>query len=458
MDDIEELPFPFISYTLSGSIDSYHSTNFTDLLDMIGTPALAVGPLHRQWPSFVDWPTYGAHRVPNLTIDAIEYNFPKLSLQIGGSGSRVKQQLGGESGSRLAAQIFELDRDTPVTRADLILQRPPVAHRSQTATRTAGDPLWAKTWGSLSYFIVECTSQGLPNVTRKVLCSKGCGVQAREISTRSQHISLYLNPTEATLLAARKYALVLQYDTPLLQTSNSGSFEVGCTKERATQPAPSQMPALLLSNGPYGDDASWRSVPGVQMQLSIYAAEPPQPLGLNQLHADWVAFRVAAMAGYVRTYAALVESVQPSPEVYIYSGYEGNPKGYPRSSHNYQGGLPDSYSVNWTVFADAGLGAAVCGYGTQDPRPTREALHDGSPRSIPPPLICGARKNQAEFTDRYAKCDGAFEFFSGRDDPGFVVPTGPTDEKSLAVIDLTTGTSAHENVGTGTVATHNTIQ
>ena len=140
------------------------------------------------------------------------------------------------------------------------------------------------------------------------------------------------------------------------------------------------------------------------------------------------------MAGYVRTYAALAASlrtnnhtVQASPGVYIYSGYEDNPKGYPRSSHNYEGSLPDSYSVDWSVFAEAGLSVAVCGYGTQDPTPTRKALLNGSRQRTPPLLICGARKDQAEFADRFDKCDGAFEFFTGEDDPGFFVPVDHAD-------------------------------
>lgn len=86
LDDIEELPFPLTSYTQAGSVDSYHSNNLSNLLGMIGTRAPAGDLL---WPSFADWPTRGAHRVPDLTIETIEYNFPKLSLQIGSTGSWV---------------------------------------------------------------------------------------------------------------------------------------------------------------------------------------------------------------------------------------------------------------------------------------------------------------------------------------------------------------------------------
>eukprot|EP01043_Picozoa_sp_COSAG02_P002286 COSAG02_NODE_52_length_44175_cov_97.989654_18_plen_608_part_00 len=445
MDDIESLPFPLKSYDATGGVDSYHSTLYPDLPEMIGTSRSAASQLSH-WPPFVDWPKRGAHQVPNLTIENIEYNFPKQVLQVGAGGGLEKQKqlrLGVGADAVLVAQVFSLSAETALSRADLVLQRPASKQAllvDGNNDRNGGAPLWEKAWGSLTYFIAECTKEGVPILNRKKLCVAGCGLSAREVATRASRKSLYLNPTESKLLPARQYAFVVQYNPPKrgLNPSNiSGSFEIGCTGSNRSHSAKLQQPMLLADSGSH---IVWRrALPGVKLELRLFAAQPPHPFTVDQFHTDWVSFRVSVMAGFVQTYKALalavlrrrstfVEVGQNNDtvplEVFIYSGYADNPVGYPRSSHNYIGKLPDSYSVDWSTFADSGLDVALVGYGTQDPAPTRSALQRGSEhnRGAPPQLVCGARSDESEFVNRYKLCDGAFEIYSHESDPGFFVP------------------------------------
>lgn len=443
MDDIESLPFPLKSYGATGGSDSYHTMLFPDLPEMIGTKAPAE-PRLPHWPPFVDWPHKGAHRVPNLTIENIEYNFPKQVVQLGAGGSPAQNlRLGASADAVIVAQVFSLVAETALSRADLVLQRPPSNQESLMGAsngRTGGDPLWEKAWGSLTYFVAELTEEGIPDLKRKKFCAAGCGLSAREVATRTSRKSLYLNPTESNLLPARQYAFVVQYNAPKtgLNPSNiNGSFELGCTSSNRSRSAKQQYPMLLADDG--GHTVWRRAAAGLRLELQLFAAQPPQPFTANQFHADWVSFRVNVMAGFVMTYKALAlsaERLRPNAahwhnnhalplEVFIYSGYADNPDGYPRSSHNYEGSLPDSYSVDWSTFAETGLDVALVGYGTQDPAPTRSALQHGSKHKgvSVPALICGARADESEFVNRYNLCDGAFEIFSHGRDPGYFVPT-----------------------------------
>jgi hypothetical protein len=111
--------------------------------------------------------------------------------------------------------------------------------------------------------------------------------------------------------------------------------------------------------------------------------------------------------------------------IILYSGYLGNPRGYPRTSHNPSGHLNDSYSVDWTTFAAAGLDVAICGYGTTtSPEPTLRALAQGSATTgKTPTIICGSKSTQAVFADRYAACNGgAMALSTALDAPDFRVP------------------------------------
>ena len=93
----------------------------------------------------------------------------------------------------------------------------------------------------------------------------------------------------------------------------------------------------------------------------------------------------------------------------------------PRNSHNYVGGLADSYSVDWALFAKAGLDVAVCGYGEESPAPTRQALSAGHSTVE---LVCSSKSTQKVFAKAWEECDGAMAFFAGdlSKDPGFYVP------------------------------------
>eukprot|EP01051_Picozoa_sp_SAG22_P012890 SAG22_NODE_1384_length_4534_cov_2.266516_4_plen_889_part_01 len=74
LDDIEQPPWPQRSYSAAGLPQVF---NFTDLEQRLGNQPSASAP---EWPSFTDWPTANAHRLPNgraLTIEAVQYNDPQ---------------------------------------------------------------------------------------------------------------------------------------------------------------------------------------------------------------------------------------------------------------------------------------------------------------------------------------------------------------------------------------------
>ena len=82
---------------------------------------------------------------------------------------------------------------------------------------------------------------------------------------------------------------------------------------------------------------------------------------------------------------------------------------------------PAKLAIYWKGenVATNGLSAAVVGYGEVDVTATRAALGGRAA------LVCGARKDQTTFAERFAMCDGAMEWYPGgfSADPGFYVPS-----------------------------------
>ena len=90
--------------------------------------------------------------------------------------------------------------------------------------------------------------------------------------------------------------------------------------------------ALLVSDGGEKTTLEWKRDPDCsaqQLYLFLDEPKPPAPFAPNQFHRDWVSFRAATMAGFVATYDALAHEARPQDplDVYIYSGYKGNPRG-----------------------------------------------------------------------------------------------------------------------------------
>jgi hypothetical protein len=85
--------------------------------------------------------------------------------------------------------------------------------------------------------------------------------------------------------------------------------------------------------------------------------------------------------------------------------------------------LADSYSVDWSTFAAAGLHVAICGYSTMDPEPTIRALAVGSGGRRPAIVVGGSMTTQAAFADRYERCNGgAMGLSKSVETPDFFVP------------------------------------
>jgi hypothetical protein len=462
VDDVEQLPFPTTMYMQAGGPDSYHSNNFSDLVQMIGSGVVDVPvdsapppplpsavspagnastPLAGLWRTFTDWPSSGGHAVPNLTMTNIEFNYPQVvnitraSAAPTGRAEPYPQVALTDGGPRMVAQLFSVEAPSAValTRADIVIGRPAA---SKDAT---GDPLWEKAYGSVRYLIAEVSARGVPDLQRIVL--SGGSFAPAETNAALQSLPLFMDPSAGTIEPHRQYAFVLQWEAgDEGQRSRSeklvGGAGTGYLLACSLNPASSQ-DTLLVANTTGGAAVTWRPVPGAsrqqELQLTLYTPKPPASFGPNQMRSDWVAFRVAVMAGYIEMYSSLVRaassglssSLPPSQEIYIYSGYLGNPRGYPRTSHNPSGHLNDSYSVDWTTFAAAGLDVAICGYGTTTPpEPTLRALAQGSATTgKTPTIICGSKSTQAVFADRYAACNGgAMALSTALDAPDFRVP------------------------------------
>jgi hypothetical protein len=456
VDDIEEKPFPVTMYLQTGGIDRYHSSQFPDTVQMVGGNGKAINSsLAELWPQFSDWPRRGSHSVPNLTLENIEYNFPlavtfsdaaPVALSTAAEPSPGAEPspvaLATGSGSTMVAQLFTVATPTRVTRADITIWRPKPSATNYHGLGggLGGDPKWTKTYGDVKYFVTEVSAAGQPDLTKPVLCQMGCAIAPDETNTASlQPLPLYLDPTEAELEAHHQYAFILQWRPPKDHESGSGrrieategtegsgadgsGYLLGCDLGRS-------QPPLLVGSAAHNDSAVWRPAPGPanqRLRLTLYVPNPPVPFTAGQMHAEWVQFRAAVMAGFVRTYASAAAAASvashstQAKEVYIYSGYLGNPGGYPRTSHNPSGRLAESYSVDWSRLASAGLDVAVCGYSTISPAETMRALAQGNARAV---VVGGSDSTQAVFAERYGVCNGgAMALSSALDTPGFFVP------------------------------------
>jgi hypothetical protein len=372
VDDIEQLPFPATMYLQAGGVDTYHSHSFDDVAQMIGGGGNGSSPhgsrrvLESIWPTFVDWPSTGAHQAHNLTMANIEYNFPKpLPLNLSAASAAAAALTGGrraevatapplalaENGPMLAAQLFTVPaaQGAPVriTRADIVISRPPAASMDEEdeeddgdddddgVTRLQGDPKWAKTYGEVSYYVTEVSAAGVPALDRLVLCKAGCALAPAESAAVPQSLPLYLDPSEAELEPGAQYAFVFQWRPGKEQrTATAASASAGGDNASAAYflacsrgGGQTHEPTLLVADHA-GASAVWKPAAGhagQHLQLQLYTPNPPSPFTANQMHADWVRFRTSIMAGYVQTYASLVAAQQSSPprEVYIYSGYLG---------------------------------------------------------------------------------------------------------------------------------------
>jgi hypothetical protein len=402
VDDIEELPFPAVSYSVDG-VASVHT--FSDLEERIGNqPSQSSG-----WPVFKDWPAVGDHDVSNLNIENIEYNFPNLSLDITGTPSA--SSIIGYYGSGFSYESYEMVAqtfkpvDSRIARIDVMVRRYGTAF-----------PL-----GNLYYYLTEVDANGKPDLSRKISYST-CTIQSSETDCPSSQtwdgiepLPLYFDPVEVGELDTNKqYALVLEF-TKKDNNDWNGAFYY----------------AAGFDSDVYGNGQAWRRCNGAwtsfsslyDMWIKVYEPNPPAGFALNQFHEDWIDFQCAVMARYVQDYRTIADSVTPARQVWIYSGYAGIK--YGKNLHNYDGDNKRAYSADWEKFSAAGIDYAICGYGTKSITDTVNALNAGN-SSNPPKLIGGGYTPYGEtsFIDRCNNCDGAMLYYIGDyvNDPGWSIP------------------------------------
>ena len=276
----------------------------------VGGASTQPSPRLALWPSFSNWPTRGAHVAPNLTMANIEYNYPQAIVMSTPGGPPVPALDSPlaltDEGPMLAAQLFSVGVAARPTRADIVIWR----QAGRGPADVAGDPRWAESFGEVSYSVVECDEHGLPDLTQVVLCKAGCALAPAETTTVAQPLPLYLDPTEAELRPHRQYAFVLRWWPGVedrrasKEASNASGYLLGCSATRSTKPSKGTL--LLVANAPSGGVTSWKRYGQTgytqqQLMLTLYIPSPPSRYNDNQMHADWVSFRAAVMAGFVRT-------------------------------------------------------------------------------------------------------------------------------------------------------------
>lgn len=134
-------------------------SDFPDLDERLGNrPSASV-----DWPSFVDWPTPGAHKLPansNWTLEKLFFNMPQWTHNDGGrpgSTGAVLRIAGtpGESAGSMVAQLFRPAAPT-LARMDLWLRL--------TSTALPKLPY-------LSYYVAPLLVDGTPDTDHPVLCA-----------------------------------------------------------------------------------------------------------------------------------------------------------------------------------------------------------------------------------------------------------------------------------------------
>ncbi len=412
-DDIELYPWPTKTYDADGTEQVYpHKewiANSPDDYDYrIGTADAG-----SSWRTFKDHPSDGYHDVPDLSIENIEYNFPKLDtfhdvmnsrLNLGYFAPPPAVQVGK------IAQTFRPAHDR-ITRIDILVAR---------HGESAGSPL-----GDVYFYLTETTDGGRPDESKRLFnvdqrfMSRETDYDGGTDFTDIEPLSLYFDPEEhGSLDTTKTYALVLDYRGQDYPWSEDRVWYVVAADD---------------TNG-YGDGESFRFLGGGEWEpfgsdiwFKVYYPNPPSGWGLREFHEDWIDFQTDVTKWHVEEYRRILDTVNvakgTSLELYVYSGYSGaflDWKG--RITGDLHGGFNTRafYGVNWDKLASAGLDYAVCGYGQQDISMT---LADLAGRAV----LIGGAQNQADFTDRWWQCNKkAMLWYRGlyEDDPGVVVPRG----------------------------------
>ena len=229
-EDIEFPVFPNTKYTEAGVIGGQSdATPVGDLQYRIGNK---VAP-DALWPSFMDWPSAGAHRLPGhatLSMDDIMFNLPKVVFNASSAESPQSYELSHSHASMLE---FPTAAGAHADAVTMIAQTfAATAHQLSRATvmieRLGGNS--NSTFvnfdvAKVNYFVTETDATGSPDLTRPVLCAKPsfvteqslsspCGFAPWELGLGPQQLSLYLNPEEAQLTVGKRYALIFQSQLP----------------------------------------------------------------------------------------------------------------------------------------------------------------------------------------------------------------------------------------------------
>jgi len=413
-DDIELYPWPTKTYDADGTEQDYPQKEWianspNDYEYRIGTADAG-----SSWRTFKDHPSDGTHDVQDLTIENIEYNFPKLStshevvnsrLNLGYFAPAPALQVGK------IAQTFQPKHDR-ITRIDILVAR-----------HGAGEPGFPP--GHIYFYLTE-TTDGKPDEKERLF-----DVDLRFLSTETDYdagedfaeiepLSLYFDPEEHGVLDTDKtYALVLDYRGQAYPWSEDRVWYVVAADN---------------TNG-YGDGESFRFLGddnwapfGSDIWFKVYYPDPPGGWGLREFHEDWIDFQTDVTKWHVEDFRRILDTVNSSKgtslELYVYSGYSGeflDREG--RIIGNLHGGINTRafYGVNWDKLASAGLDYAVCGYGQQD---IGRTLADLAGRAV----LIGGAQNQEDFSDRWWECNKKAMLWFGSDDPGVVVPRGRSSE------------------------------
>jgi hypothetical protein len=134
------------------------NSDFPDLDERLGNrPSASV-----DWPSFVDWPTPGAHKLPansNWTLEKLFFNMPQWTHNDGGTpgSTGAALRIAGTPGEPAGSMVAQLFRPAAPTLARM--------------------DLWLRlTWALpklpyLSYYVAPLLADGTPDTDHPVLCA-----------------------------------------------------------------------------------------------------------------------------------------------------------------------------------------------------------------------------------------------------------------------------------------------
>jgi hypothetical protein len=424
LDDIEVSLWPTRAYWANGVERFYPDKEFMtrspeDIEERIG-PAAAGS----SWRTFKDHPSDGYHDVPDLTMENIEFNFPKPSTSYQVVNSRLNLGYFPPTGQQVGkiAQTFRPEHDR-ITRIDILMAR-------------HGDGAPGFPPGHVYFYLLETTEDAngipVPDASKERLFPVDLRFEPNEVDydpgedfTGITPLSLYFGPEEHGVLDTTKtYALVLHYRGLSSPWTEDSVWYVLAADEY----------------GGYGDGAcftgwgenNWKAFggtgsEGIDIWFQVYYPDPPDGWGLRQFHQDWVDFQTDAMKWHVEDYRRILDTVNASKgtsmELYVFSSYSGELRDYlDRRIGNQHGEFTSSafYSADWAKLASAGLDYAVCGYRYQDASMT---LADLAARAE----LIGGAQDQDVFNFRWWQGNKkAILWYSGSyaDDPRVVVPRG----------------------------------